>query len=85
MKRAYICDYCGRISSYKDIRKHERECSFNPKNRTCFTCTHCLTDYGDNIKCRAKSQISISIFDQDLLTANCEMYEKGYPAKIMFL
>ena len=85
MKRAYICDYCYRIFSSKDIRKHERDCSFNPKNRTCFTCAHCLTDYETNIKCRVKSQIAISIFDQDLLTAKCEMYEKGYPAKIIHI
>lgn len=85
MKRAYICDYCYRIFSSKDIRKHERDCSFNPKNRTCFTCAHCLTDYETNIKCRIKSQIAISIFDQDLLTENCEMYEKGYPAKIIHI
>lgn len=85
MKRAYICDYCYSIFSSKDIRKHERECSFNPKNMTCFTCAHCLTDYETNIKCRVKSQIAISIFDQDLLISDCDEYEEGYPAKIIHI
>ena len=85
MKLACICDYCEEIFSIKEIRKHERECLYNPKNRTCFTCAHCLTDYETNIKCRCKSQISISIFDQDLVTADCDEYEEGYPAKIIYL
>lgn len=85
MKRAYICDYCGRISNIKDIRKHERECSFNPKNKTCFTCTYCLTDYENNIKCRFKKLISVSFFQQDMITTNCEDHQRGSPTKIINL
>lgn len=85
MKRAYICDYCGTIFPVTEIREHERECSFNPNNRTCFTCSHCLTDYQQNIKCRVKEQISISFLHQDLITTDCNEYERGSPTKIMYL
>ena len=82
MRRAYICDYCGKVVPSNLIRRHERECSFNPKNKTCFTCIYCVTDYKRNIKCVVKDRISVSIFYQDLITSNCDLHRVGYPRKV---
>lgn len=84
MKVAYICDYCGDIFPENVIRQHEENCDYNPKNKTCFTCRHCITDYGLNIKCGVKNQISVSILNQDILTRNCDEYNEGYPTKIIY-
>jgi len=39
MKRVWKCDFCSSTSKdKKDIIVHEQECSFNPVNKTCYTC-----------------------------------------------
>lgn len=85
MKLAYICDYCGEIFPEDIIVKHEDMCDFNPKNKTCLTCSHCVTDYSHNVKCGVKSVVSVSFLYQDMLTRNCNEYEEGIPTKIMYL
>lgn len=39
--QAHKCDYCPKILlSYSGMWKHEKNCFFNPKSRSCVTCTH---------------------------------------------
>lgn len=85
MKLAYMCDYCGSIFPEDEIKDHEDNCYHNPKNKTCFTCEHCLTDYSSNIKCRAKDQVSVSLMQYDLITTNCELHKEGNPTEIRYL
>ena len=48
MKQVWKCDYCSRTNiDVDDIIKHEPLCSFNKKNKTCYTCIHQTEDgYG---------------------------------------
>jgi len=43
MKRVWKCDFCSSTSEDKiDIITHEEGCSWNPINRTCYTCDNRL-------------------------------------------
>jgi hypothetical protein len=48
VKQVWKCDYCSRTHTDADnISKHEHECSFNKKNKTCYTCMYQTEDgYG---------------------------------------
>lgn len=52
-RTVYQCEHCKRnrkkprINFNKnDMYKHEYQCWYNPKNKTCFTCIH--HDYGND-------------------------------------
>jgi hypothetical protein len=41
MKKVWKCDFCHKTSDNKEsITKHRPVCSFNPSNKTCYTCRH---------------------------------------------
>ena len=46
-RRAYQCEFCKKYKEIPNIefdkekmKKHELSCWYNPKNKTCFTCSH---------------------------------------------
>jgi hypothetical protein len=48
MKRVWKCDFCSQTNINSDkIKEHEKECSFNPKFRNCFSCIHRPYSYSD--------------------------------------
>lgn len=85
MQFACICDYCGSIYPFKVIRKHEASCTYNPKNKACFTCKHCYTDFDRIIKCSRKKIVSTTFISRDLVTSNCESHEEGHPHQVVYL
>lgn len=39
MKQVWQCTYCCKTTERKkDMKKHEKVCSANPKNRQCYSC-----------------------------------------------
>jgi hypothetical protein len=41
MKKVWKCDYCYKFDEKEDVIKlHEQKCTFNPDNKTCWTCKH---------------------------------------------
>ena len=37
----YGCSFCSKVNKLKQtIRRHEKKCHYNPKNRKCNTCKH---------------------------------------------
>lgn len=40
MKQIWKCGFCNETEMKRaTLNKHERNCSLNPKNKLCFTCT----------------------------------------------
>jgi len=45
MKQVWSCEYCGEAyASSRLCSHHELDCSHNPKNRTCDTCSNWYWD-----------------------------------------
>lgn len=40
MKPVFKCDYCSKMGTEEEIKKHELECLDNYDRRSCFTCVH---------------------------------------------
>lgn len=43
MKKVLQCDFCSHTVSedqYSIMNQHETRCSFNPKNRECYSCAY---------------------------------------------
>lgn len=41
MTEVFKCDYCSHFTQdSEEMRIHEAKCSFNPNNKTCFTCKY---------------------------------------------
>lgn len=38
MKQVWKCDFCLQTGTQEEIEVHEKDCSFNPANKTCWTC-----------------------------------------------
>jgi len=55
-KHVWLCDHCCETNeSLNKIKTHEEKCSFNPKNKYCYTCSNHLNEgfwiYGESYKC----------------------------------
>jgi len=55
-KHVWVCDYCSEnYNSFDDANNHEKECSFNPNNKYCYTCSNHSNDgfwiYGESYTC----------------------------------
>lgn len=50
MKQLYRCDYCDFIGSSEEVGNHEINCSYNPKQKTCFSCKY-MEQRGGNFSC----------------------------------
>ena len=40
MKALYRCDFCEKTGTVEEIQEHEEKCLYNPKNKSCATCTY---------------------------------------------
>lgn len=40
MKPVFKCDYCDKMGTEDEIKKHEPECFDNYDRKSCFTCIH---------------------------------------------
>ena len=45
MIQVFKCDHCIHFTQdVEEMRNHEKGCSFNPTNKTCFTCKNKIVD-----------------------------------------
>ena len=64
MKLVWECDFCSETNKDKGlIRTHENICSFNPKNKVCYTCEKRIDDQIMQDGCSDKSVSSNYLFD----------------------
>ena len=47
MKPVFKCDYCSKMGTEEEIREHEANCFDNYDRKSCFTCIHKHTKYGE--------------------------------------
>lgn len=40
MKPVYKCDYCDKMGTKEEIKKHEAACMYNYDRHSCWTCKH---------------------------------------------
>lgn len=40
MKPVFKCDYCSKMGTEEEIKKHELECLDNYDRKSCYTCMH---------------------------------------------
>ena len=69
MKQLFKCDYCSKIGTAEQIAEHEKECMYNYRKRSCWTCKHaeiCLL----TVKCKVGVEIP-----KDKYIENCTEYE----------
>ena len=78
MDKGYKCKFCGKLAKNKAfILKHEDLCSFNPKNKICWTCKHFYDDGYPILGTKSKCLIYKDYFktmDEDI---PCESWEQG--------
>ena len=74
------CEFCENYWSelpgfilddtYEDVKLHEENCKYNPKNKTCYTCQRFSGErYPFNFKC------SIGYSDKNMFRPNCPWWE----------
>jgi len=52
MIQVWKCDHCSKIAQDKDvIRRHEKECDWDERRKTCFTCEHQCGDINGDTFC----------------------------------
>lgn len=60
MKQVWKCDFCSETGTKNEIKKHEQKCSFNPANKTCWTCRFCYVEgapmSGDWNECKLEKE-----------------------------
>ena len=45
MHQTWKCDFCTHTNSDpKKVELHEKECTFNPSKKSCYTCKFCYED-----------------------------------------
>ena len=89
MQVLFRCDFCGKEGTKKELRKHEKDCLYNPKNKSCATCIYGKS-YGayysnnfstfQNFSCtytESPTSLSIKIVGGE----PCEHYTQRYPSK----
>lgn len=75
MKKVLQCDFCSHIENIEEIKSidimtnHEVTCTFNPNNKTCYTCKH--YDHDDWISFCIKNFNSFKGVEE----GNCEGWE----------
>lgn len=61
MKPVFKCDYCDKMDTEEEIKKHEVECFYNYDRKSCHTCVHKETGKITNnmvtYKCNAGKEI----------------------------
>ena len=77
MKQGFQCEFCDEFSENSEaILTHEKECSFNPENKRCWTCKHRYQTGGDLFgiieECKMQHD-NFEIFENDL---SCKFWEK---------
>ena len=45
MKALFRCYFCEEVGTKEELQKHEKDCIYNPKNKSCATCIYGKT-YG---------------------------------------
>lgn len=74
MKPAFVCDYCSKIGTEEEIRKHEPVCMDNYDRRSCCTCTHKKSKFKNN-RIIYECEIGREIPEGKMLEF-CEFYER---------
>ncbi len=73
----YQCDYCSRTSFYKsNLRKHEKECFYNPSTHSCATCLwFSRANYMDFTKCFINKFTEVPEGEKPNLKIGCKGWE----------
>lgn len=76
---AFKCSYCSALSTTKnDVKSHELRCQFNPKLRSCSSCTFHTLEYDEiaigHFHHQAVCLVNEDIFEQD--KTHCNHYQK---------
>lgn len=67
------CDFCTHFTQdVEEMRIHEVNCSFNPKNKKCFTCSHAWDSGYDYLIPECKKHLSILV---GMVQGNCSGWE----------
>ena len=68
MKRVWKCDFCTHTGKDdKEVEKHEDGCTFNPINRTCYTCDNRISGayYDSSDECKIHDMGHFFAVDDD--------------------
>lgn len=77
MKQVYMCDFCSEHSENKKvIIEHEEECSFNPKNKHCYSCKNYNSNHSDIFGDSPTCSSSGDIFDIVENENKCKYYKE---------
>lgn len=74
MKPVFKCDYCKFMGTEEEVKKHENDCQDNYDRKSCYTCTHRITNFTDGIptfECKMKINIP-----KGKIIAFCDSYER---------
>lgn len=78
MKPVYMCEYCDEMGDARTIVLHEKECIYNPKNKTCYSCKHAkVYKYSSNVICTKNALDNRWVLD----VKDC--WEQGTPITIV--
>lgn len=69
MKQIYRCDFCDKIDVAEEIMKHEVNCLFNYKRKSCSTCKH-----AENKLMRYNCKVGKDIPEGQMII-ECDRYE----------
>ncbi len=45
MQQLFRCDYCTEVGTAEELMKHEAECIYNYKRKSCWTCAYAKRDF----------------------------------------
>ena len=83
MKPVFKCDYCYKMGTEEEIKKHELECINNYDRKSCYTCVHKKFDkVVDNMiayKCKLEKEIP-----EGKIFEFCPQYERREEADNLF-
>ncbi len=73
-EHVWRCEFCSECNkTFDETNKHEKYCSFNPKNKYCYTCSNYLNDkfwmHGESYTCL--KNLSINKYENE---GNCESW-----------
>ncbi len=78
MKQVWKCDFCSFTDTIiNTIQEHEKDCSFNPANKKCYSCD-CYGDDGGYYSSIPACDKHLSIIDGEE-KGNCHGWEEIKP------
>lgn len=70
MKQVFKCDYCTTILPEDECKEHEKVCSYNPKNRSCYSCKNARLHNERLEYCKIKEKLRVGCIQNQ--NSNCK-------------